>query len=53
MYQADSWEDMKDDAGNTLNIGKLEYKTQHGKKPGSFLDEVFLKGMLSLPFVCL
>ncbi len=41
MYQADSWEDMKDDAGNTFNIGKLEYKTKHGKKPGSFLDEVF------------
>jgi hypothetical protein len=38
MYQADSWEDMKDDAGNTLNIGKLEYKTKHGKKPGSILD---------------
>ncbi len=44
MYQADSWEDMKDDTGNTLNIRKLDYKTKHGKKPGSFLDEVFSKG---------
>jgi hypothetical protein len=47
MYQADSWEDMKDDAGNTLNIGKLEYKTKHGKKPGSFLDEVFPRDVKS------
>ncbi len=41
MYQADSWEDMKDDAGNTLHIGKLEYITKHSKKPGSFWDQVF------------
>jgi hypothetical protein len=41
MYQADAWEDMKDDAGNTLHIGKLEYKTKHGKKPGSFMAQVF------------
>jgi hypothetical protein len=47
MYQADSWEDMKDDAGNTLNIGKLEYETKHGKKPGSFLDEVFPRDVKS------
>jgi hypothetical protein len=47
MYQADSWEDMKDDAGNTLNIGKLEYKTKHGKKPGSFLDKVFPRDVKS------
>ncbi len=48
MYQADSWEDMKDDAGNNLNIGQLEYKTKHGKKPGSFLDEVFPRDVNSL-----
>jgi hypothetical protein len=47
MYQVDSWEDMKDDAGNTLNIGKLEYKTKHGKKPGSFLDKVFPRDVKS------
>jgi hypothetical protein len=47
MYQVDSWEDMKDEAGNTLNIGKLEYKTKHGKKPGSFLDEVFPRDVKS------
>jgi hypothetical protein len=43
----DSWEDMKDDAGNTLNIGKLEYETKHGKKPGSFLDKVFPRDVKS------
>jgi hypothetical protein len=48
MYHADSWEDMKDDAGNTLNIGKLEYKTKHGKKPGSFLDKVFPRDVKSV-----
>jgi hypothetical protein len=47
VYQADSWEDMKDDAGNTLNMRKLEYKTKYGKKPGSFLDEVFPKDVKS------
>jgi hypothetical protein len=47
MYQADSWEDVKDDAGNTFNIGKLEYKTKHGKKPASFLDEVFTRDVQS------
>jgi hypothetical protein len=47
MYQANSWENMKDDAGNTLNIGKLEYKTKHGKKPGSFVDKVFPRDVKS------
>jgi hypothetical protein len=51
MYQADSWEEMKDDAGNTLNIGRLEYKTKHGKKPGSFLDEVFPRDVKSALFL--
>jgi hypothetical protein len=41
MYQADSWEDTKDDAGNTLHILKLEYKTKHGKKPDSYMAQVF------------
>jgi hypothetical protein len=47
MYQADSWQDMKDDAGNTLHIGKLEYKTKHGKKPGSFWDQVLPRDIKS------
>jgi hypothetical protein len=41
MYEADSWEDMKDSTGNTLRIKKLEYKTKHGKKPDSFQDQIF------------
>jgi hypothetical protein len=47
MYQADSWEDMKDDAGNTHHIGKLEDKTKHGKKSGSFWDQVFPRDVKS------
>jgi hypothetical protein len=47
MYQADSWEDMTDDTGNTLHIGKLEYKTKHGKKPGSFRAKVFPRDVKS------
>jgi hypothetical protein len=47
MYQADPWEDLKDDAGNTLHIGKLEYKTKHGKKPGSFRAQVFPRDVKS------
>jgi hypothetical protein len=47
MYQVDSWEDMQDDTGNTLHIGKLEYKTKHGKKPGSFLNYVFPRDVKS------
>jgi hypothetical protein len=41
MHQANSWEDMKDNAGNTLHIEKLEYKTKHGKNPDSFWAQVF------------
>ncbi len=47
VYQADSWEDTKDDAGNTLHIGKLEYETKHGKKPGFFWDQVFPRDVKS------
>jgi hypothetical protein len=47
MYEADSWEDMKDNAGNTLRIRKLEYYTKHGKKPDSFLDKVFPRDVKS------
>jgi hypothetical protein len=46
-YQVDSWDDLQDDSGNTLHIGKLEYKTKHGKKPGSFLDNVFPRDVKS------
>jgi hypothetical protein len=47
MYQADSLEDMKEDAGNALHIGKLEYKTKHGKNPGSLRDQVFPRDVKS------
>jgi hypothetical protein len=47
MYQADSWEDMKVNAGDTLHIRKLEYKTEHGKKPGSFRAQVFPRDVKS------
>jgi hypothetical protein len=47
MYQADSWEDMKDDAGNTLLIEKLHYTTKHDKKPGSFGAQVFPRDVKS------
>ncbi len=40
MYQANSWKYFTDDAGNTINNGKLEYKTKHGKKPASFRANV-------------
>ncbi len=43
----DSWDDLQDDWGNNLHIGKLEYKTKHRKKPGSFLDNVFPRGVKS------
>jgi hypothetical protein len=39
--QVDSWEDLTDDAGNTIHIGKLEYNTKHGKRPASFRANVF------------
>jgi hypothetical protein len=39
-YHDDSWSDLKDDARNTLHIGKLEYKTKYGKKADSFLSHV-------------
>jgi hypothetical protein len=32
MYQEDSWTDLKDDAGNTLHIGKLEYNVRRYPK---------------------
>jgi hypothetical protein len=46
-YQVDSWDDLQDDIVNTLHIGKLEYKTKHGKKPCSFLDNVFPRDVKS------
>jgi hypothetical protein len=38
---------MKDDAGNTLHFGKLEYKTKYGKKPGSFGAQGFPRDVKS------
>jgi hypothetical protein len=49
MYQADSWEDLKDDAGNTLHMGQLECKTKHGKNPDSFRASVFPRDVKSAP----
>jgi hypothetical protein len=46
-YQVDSWDNLQDDCGNTLHIGKLEYKSKHEKKPGSFLDNVFPRDVKS------
>jgi hypothetical protein len=48
MYQADSWEALKYDAGNTLHIGILEYETKHGKRPGSFRVHVFPRDVMSV-----
>jgi hypothetical protein len=47
MYEADSWEDMTDNAGNTLHIVKLEYITKHGNKPVSFWDKVLTRDVKS------
>jgi hypothetical protein len=47
MDQADSWLDLIFFAGNTLHIGKLEYKTKHGKKPDSFRAHVFPRDVKS------
>jgi hypothetical protein len=40
MYEADSWEDMTEDAGNTLHIGKFDYTV-------SFWDKVFPRNVKS------
>jgi hypothetical protein len=47
MYQVHSWDGLQNDSGSTLCIGKLVYKTKHGKKPGSFLDNVFPRDVKS------
>ncbi len=52
MYQTDSWEDTKDDAGNTLHIGKLEYK-QNMARSRVLFGTKFSQGMLSLLFFLL
>jgi hypothetical protein len=33
----DTWNDLTDKQGNKLHVGKLEFKTKHGKKPNSFI----------------
>ena len=35
-----SWKDFTDHQGNTLHIGKLEFRTKHGKVPNSFMKHV-------------
>jgi len=36
----DTWNDFTDKHGNKLHIGKLEFKTKHGKKPNSYIKHV-------------
>ena len=36
----DTWNDFTDKHGNKLHVGKLEFKTKHGKKPKSFIKHV-------------
>ncbi len=36
----DTWKALTDKEGNKLHVGKLEFKTKHGKKPISFIKQV-------------
>jgi hypothetical protein len=36
----DTWNDLTNKQGNKLHVGKLEFKTKHGKKPNSFIKYV-------------
>ena len=36
----DTWNDLTNKHGNKLHVGKLEFKTKHGKKPNSFVKHV-------------
>jgi hypothetical protein len=36
----DTWKDLTNKQGNKLHVGKLEFKTKHGKKPNSFIKQV-------------
>jgi hypothetical protein len=36
----DTWKDLTDKQGNKLHVGKLEFKTKHGKKLNSFIKQV-------------
>ena len=36
----DTWKDLTNKHGNKLHVGKLEFKTKHGKKPKSFIKHV-------------
>ncbi len=35
-----TWNDLTNKQGNKLHVGKLEFKTKHGKKPNSFVKYV-------------
>ncbi len=35
-----TWNDLTNKHGNKLHVGKLEFKTKHGKKPKSFIKHV-------------
>jgi hypothetical protein len=35
-----TWNDLTNKHGNKLHVGKLEFKTKHGKKPNSFIKHI-------------
>ena len=35
-----TWNDLTTKQGNKLHVGKLEFKTKHGKKPNTFIKYV-------------
>ena len=43
--------DFTDNQGNKLHVGKLEFKTKHGKKPNSFVKYVHPRDVKSA--ICL
>ncbi len=43
----DTWNDLTDKQGNKLHVGKLEFKTKHGKKPNSFIKHVHQRDVKS------
>ena len=36
-HTENTWNDLTNKQGNKLHVGKLEFKTKHGKKPNSFV----------------
>ncbi len=44
----DTWNDLTNKQGNKLHVGKLEFKTKHGKKPNSFVKYVHPRDVKSV-----